>query len=98
VPAENEKLLSPQFTAGQTDKRGAEDDDWKRHLEKMDRHECERGEAPHHFILERRAANANDGRGHDGEHRGLQTVEHGSEPREVAPGDVNETQEPKDYG
>ena len=55
----------------------------KRNLEKEDRDKGERGDRPHHFVLERFPADANDGDGDNRHHRRFQSVEDRGDPRQL---------------
>src|SRR5439155_1079607 len=95
VTANDIKFRFPKLAADQSDYAGAENNDRKRRMEKEDRHESERGEHPHDFVLERFAPDLNDCNGDDSHDRGLQSVKDRRDQRDMAEGSVNITERPK---
>src|SRR5207253_9289592 len=67
----------------------------KRNLEEINPNECERGQRPHHKILERFAPDSNYGDDNDRRHRGFQSVKDRRDPRQISKRGVDVTQRPK---
>src|SRR6476620_7091038 len=85
----------PEIAPEKPDQSGGKNDERKRDFEKEDRNKGQRGDRPHHLILERFSADADDRNGNDRHHRWFQSVKDRGNPRQLPVGGVNETQSPK---
>src|SRR4051794_5097127 len=90
------KVLFPNQTADQSNHGRGKNDDREWHLQKKDGDERERGNSPHHAVLESLASNANDRGDYNRGHRRFQSVEYSGYPTHIAKRGVNVTERPKD--
>jgi hypothetical protein len=60
LPLHDEKLFPAKLSTDKAEESRAEDDNRERHLEKENRDKRRHRDTPHHHILERLAADAND--------------------------------------
>src|SRR6266446_698391 len=90
-----EKELRQNLPANESYDSSADDDQWKWHAEKINRHERRHGDCPHDSVLERFAADADHGRRDNREHGRLQSVKDRGNRGDVTVGDINVTQRPE---
>ena len=84
-------------SACQKSKHACTDDDrGKRDMKKVDCYECGRSNQPHRDGAQSPAANSNNGRGYDRQHRRLQTIKDRGDPPNVAISHVNVAKRPQD--
>src|SRR5947207_13762356 len=90
-----EKELRQNLPASESNDPSADDDQWKWHAEKINRHERRHGDCPHDRVLESFAADANQGRGDNRAPSRLQSAKECGKRGDMNVGDVDVTQRPE---
>src|SRR5438045_2222866 len=91
VSGNDVKLGRPDFSAGQTNQAGADNDGGEGRMPKVDGDKGERGDRPKHFVLKRFPADPNNRRRNDSDNDRLKSVKDGGDPRDTSVGDIDET-------